>query len=116
MASGRLGAQKPAAATYKTLYKPSGVVAVCAVQACNQSTSDDNIRIAIAQSASSDPTPGSAEFVVYDGLIRAKGDQNFADKIGSPNFELNAAANDQIVVYSTNGNVSFVCTGDEGTV
>lgn len=116
MASGRLGAVKPGATTYTTLYKPSGVVAVCTVQACNQSTSDDSIRIAVAQSASTNPTPASTEFVVYDGLIKAKGDTGFADKISSPAFELNAASNDQIVVYSTSGNVSFVCTGDEGSV
>jgi hypothetical protein len=116
MASGRLGAVKPGATTYTTVYKPSGVVAVCTVQACNQSASDDTIRIAITQSASSNPTPASTDFVLYDALIKAKGDTTFADKISSPAFELNAANNDQIVVYSTNGNVSFVCTGDEGAV
>src|SRR3954468_8246259 len=116
MASGRLGALKPGAAAYKTLYKPSGVVAVCTLQMCNQGSSDDGVRVAIVQSASTDPTPASTEFILYDALIKAKGDTTFADKISSPAFELNAVNNDQIVVYSTNGNVSFVCTGDEGSV
>jgi hypothetical protein len=116
MASGRLGAVKPGAAAYKTLYKPSGVVAVVSVSLCNQATSDDNFRLAVVQSASSDPTPAAAEFVAYDALVKAKGDTTFADRAMFGPYELNAANNDQLVGYSTNGNVSFVVTGDEGAV
>jgi hypothetical protein len=115
MASGRLGAVKPAGAAYATLYKPaSGVVAVVSVSLCNQDTTDDNIRIAVAQSASSNPTPAATEFVAYGSLVKASADSTFADRAMFGPYELNGASNDQIVVYSINGDVSFVCTGDEG--
>lgn len=84
------------------------------VSLCNQAATDDNIRIAIAQSASADPSPASNEFVVYGSLVKASGDSTFADRAMFGPYELNSANNDQIVVYSINGNVSFVCTGDEG--
>jgi hypothetical protein len=116
MASGRLGALKPSAAAYKTLYKPSSAVAVCNVQYCNQAATDDNVRIAVVQSASTDPTPASTEFIMYGRLVKASGDASLADVGSTANIELNSANNDQIVVYSTSGNVSFVCTGDEGAV
>lgn len=117
MASGRLGAVKPSAAAYKTLYKPAaGVVAVVSVAFCNQAASADVVRIAVAQSASSDPTPASTEFVAYGSSVSASGDLSFGDRAMFGPYELNGNNNDQIVVYSTGGNVSFVCTGDEGTV
>lgn len=113
----RLGALKPAAATYKTLYQPSGTkMAVCTVQFCNQATTDDNIRIAVVQNASADPTPATTEFIAYDSLVKASGDTGFADRGESPQIRVYAGQNDQIVVRSTNGNVSFVCVGEEGTV
>jgi len=116
MASGRVGAVKPGAAAYKTLYKPSGVVAVVSVSLCNQAASDDNFRLAVVQSASTDPTPAVAEFVAYGSLIKTAGDTGFADRAMFGPFELNGANNDPLVGYSTGGNVSFVVTGDEGTV
>lgn len=112
--SGRLGAIKPAATTYKTLYKPSGAIAVVNVSFCNQAGTDDNIRIAVVQSSNADPTPASNEFVMYGSLVKASGDVGFADRGMAGPYELNNANNDQLVVYSTNGNISFVCTGDEG--
>lgn len=115
MASGRLGAIKPSATVYKTLYKPAGAIAVVSVSFCNQGGSNDNIRIAIVQSASTDPTPAVGEFVAYGALVKLSGDSGFGDRGMVGPFELNSANNDQIVVYSTGGNVSFVCTGDEGT-
>jgi hypothetical protein len=114
MASGRVGALKPAAATYKTLYKPTSGVGVCSVSLCNQAATDDNFRLAVVQSASADPTPASTEFVAYGSLIKASGDASFSDRAMFGPYELNSANNDQLVCYSTNGNVSFVCTGDEG--
>ncbi len=114
MASGRLGAVKSAATTYKTLYKPSGCVAVVSVSMCNQAAIDDAVRLAVVQSASTDPTPAVAEFVAYASLIKASGDQSFGDRAMFGPYELNSANNDQLVVYLTGGNVSFVATGDEG--
>jgi hypothetical protein len=117
MASGRLGALKPSAGTWKTLYKPSGVVAVVSVSICNQATSDDAFWIAVAQSASTDPTPSTTEYVAggsSGSLIKAVGDATFADRAMFGPYELNSANNDQIVVKSNGGNVSFVVTGDEG--
>ena len=114
MASGRLGALKPAATTYKTLYKPSGCVAVVSVSLANQSATDDNFRLAVVQSASTDPTPANTEFVAYGSLIKGSGDTGFADRAMFGPYELNSANNDQLVVYSVNGTTSFVCTGDEG--
>lgn len=116
MASGRVGALKPAATTYKTLYKPSGVVAVVSVSLCNQAAADDNFRLAVVQSAGTDPTPTSAEFVAYGSLIKAAGDTSLGDRAMFGPYELNSANDDQLVVYSTGGNVSFVATGDEGAV
>lgn len=116
MASGRLGALKPAAATAKTLYKPgASVVAVVSVSLCNQAATDDNFRVAIVQSASTDPAPATTEYAAFDALIKASGDASFSDRAMFGPYELNGANNDQIVVRSTNGNVSFVVTGDEGT-
>ena len=63
MASGRVGAVKPAAATYKTLYKPTSAIAVVSVSICNQASTDDNIRLSVTQSASTDPTPATNEFI-----------------------------------------------------
>ena len=118
MASGRLGAVKPSAATSKTLYKPSiGVTAVVNVTFCNQSTSADAIRIAIVQASGSDPVPAAAEIcVAYDSLVAAKGDNGLKDRGMFGPYELNGNNNDQIVVYSTGGNIAFGCTGDEGAV
>lgn len=115
MASGRLGAVKPSATTYTTLYKPgASVVAVVSFSICNQSATDDTFRVAVAQSASSNPTPAATEFAVYDSTIKGKGDASFGDRAMFGPYELNGANNDQIVVYSTNGTLSYVCTGDEG--
>jgi hypothetical protein len=117
MASGRLGALKPSAAAYKTLYKPAaGVVAVVSISFCNQSASADTVRIAVAQSASTDPTPATTEFVAYGSSVAASGDSGFGDRAMFGPYELNGNNNDQIVVYSVGGNISFVCTGDEGAV
>ena len=80
----------------------------------NQAGTDDNIRIAVVQSSNADPTPASNEFVMYGSLVKASGDVGFADRGMAGPYELNSANNDQLVVYSTNGNISFVCTGDEG--
>lgn len=116
MASGILGRLKPGAAAYKTLYKPSGVVAVVSVSVCNQATSNDTIRMGVVQSASTDPTPSVNEFVCFGSLVTASGDAGLADRAMFGPYELNSSTNDQIVVYSGHGDVSFVATGDEGTV
>lgn len=118
MASGRLGAVKPGAAAYKTLYKPAaGTVAVVSVAFCNQSTgTQENIRLAVAQNAAADPTPAAAEFVAYGSVVTVSGDTDLKDRGMFGPFELNGSNNDQLVGYSTGGNVSFVVTGDEGTV
>lgn len=116
MASGRLGAVKPAAATYKTVYKPSGVVAVVSVSLCNQTIADTNFRMAVTQNATIDQTPSTSDFVAYGSLIKASGDSGFADRAMFGPYELNSANGDQLVVYSTSGDVSFVVTGDEGAV
>ena len=114
MASGRLGAVKPAAATYKTLYKPTLAIAVVSVSICNQAATDENFRLSVTQSASTDPTPAAQEFVAYGALVKASGDSGFADRAMFGPYELNSANNDQLVCYSVGGNVSFVVTGDEG--
>lgn len=114
MASGRVGAVKPSAAAYKTLYKPTSAIAVVSVSFCNQAAADDNFRLAVVQSASADPTPAVAEFVAYGALVKASGDAGFGDRGMFGPYELNSANNDQLVGYSTGGNVSFVVTGDEG--
>lgn len=116
MASGRVGAVKPAAATYTTLYKPTSAVAVVSVSFCNQGAVDDTVRIAVTQSASSNPSPATTDFVAYGSLVKASGDPSLADRAMFGPYELNSASLDQIVVYSVGGNVSFVCTGDEGIV
>lgn len=123
MASGRLGALKPTAATWKTLYKPAaGVIAVVSVSFCDQATSDDLFRIAVMQNASADQIPASTELVAGSltagagALVKACGDAGYGDRGMCGPYELNGTNNDQIAVYSVNGNVSFVVTGDEGTV
>lgn len=117
MASGIVGSIKPAAAVYKTAYKPaSGVVAVVSVSLCCQASSNDSFRLGIVQSASTDPTPSVSEFVAYGSLIKASGDLNFADRAMFGPYELNGTNNNQIVVYSGHGDTSFVITGDEGSV
>lgn len=116
MASGRLGALKPSAASYKTLYKPAaGVVAVVAIHFCNQATSGDTMRVAVVQSGTSDPTPATTEFIAYGSAVAGSGDSAFGDRGMVGPIELNGSSNDQLVVYTVGGNVSFVCTGDEGS-
>jgi hypothetical protein len=68
----------------------------------------------VVQSASTDPVPATTEYVAFASLVKASADTTFADRAMFGPYELNGANNDQIVVKSTNGNVSFVCTGDEG--
>ncbi len=114
--TGRLGSQAPGATSYKTLYKPgTGLVAAGLVLfICNKGSADDTVRVAIAQSASADPTPSASEFILYDHTIKAKGDPNFADQIQITGIALANANNDQIVVYSTTGTTTaFNVTGIE---
>lgn len=77
MASGRLGALKPAATTYKTLYKPTSAIAHCSLLFCNQTDTSDTMRVAIVQSGSTDPTPSSAEFIAYGADVKAGGNISF---------------------------------------
>jgi len=117
MASGRLGALKPAAATPKTLYKPgAGVVAVVRVTFANQAASSDLVRIGILQNASLDQAIPTTDAIAWDRYIAAKGDLSMRDSGSFGMIELNGNNNDQLVVQSTSGNVSFVCFGDEGAV
>lgn len=113
MASGRLGAEKPAATTYTTLYKPTDAIAHCSILFCNQNDASDTMRIAIVQSGSTDPTPASEEFIAFNADVKAAGDEAFGDHGMVGPIELNSVNNDQIVVYSTGGNISFVCVGKE---
>lgn len=120
--SGRLATIKPAAATWKTLIQPVTNVVVCYVGLANQATTDDNFRIAVISNALADQTPNAQDLIAGSltvgagSLIKACGDSSFMDKQWVGPIELNPANNDQIVVYSVNGNVSFVATGDAGAV
>jgi hypothetical protein len=114
--TGRLGTVAPTAAAYKTLYKPgAGLVAGgIVIFICNKAAADDTIRVAIVQSASADPTPAASEFILYDHVIKAKGDPNYADQIQITGICLANVNNDQIVVYSTTGTTTaFNATGIE---
>lgn len=117
MASGRLGALKPAAATPKTLYKPAaGVVAVVRFTFANQATSSDLIRVGVLQNASLDQAIPTTDAIAWDRYVAAKNDPDLKDSGSFGIIELNGNSNDQLVVQSTGGNVSFTCFGDEGAV
>lgn len=121
-AAGRLATIKPAAATWKTLIQPVGNIVVCYVGICNQGATDDNFRVGVISNASADQASPAADLIAGSltagagSLVKACGDSSFMDKQWVGPIELNPANNDQIVVYSVNGNVSFVATGDAGAV
>lgn len=117
MASGILGAAKPAAATPTTLYKPSaGIVGVVRFTFANQSASSDTIRVGVMQTASTNPAITAANAIAWSRTVAAAADGDGKDCGSFGMIELNGSANDQLVVQSTGGNVSFTCFGDEGAV
>lgn len=112
VSGGRLGAIEGTTTTYKTLYKPaSGTLATVSVQVCNRFAGTRTIRIALAQSASTDPTPGDGEFLVYDTVIQAAGDASDRDKLLLSGLVLFGTNNDQIVVYTSGIDVDFKVFG-----
>lgn len=113
--TGRLGSITPGATTNKTLYKPgAGLVAAGLVlNICNRNSSDVSVRVAVVQNAATDPAPTNGEYVLYDRLIKAKGDASFADALQLTGLCLANANNDQIVVYASTTGVDFVVTGIE---
>ena len=114
---GALGGIEPQATTYRTLYKPaSGTLAVVTVTACNRNASSRTIRIAVAQNANTDPTPGDGTFKTYDRVLQAAGNENGMDVIQYTGVVLNGSNNDQVVVYASGVDVDFTCDGVTETV
>ena len=109
---GVLGGIEGTTTTYKSLYRPAaGVIATVTVSACNRSASTRTIRIAVAQSASADPTPGDGTFKIYDRTLQAAGNANGLDILQYTGIVLNGSNNDQVVVYTSGIDVDFTCDG-----
>lgn len=100
-----LGQSKPAATTLTALYTvPAGKQAtVSSVTCCNQSTSNDTLRISVAVAGAADATK---QYLFYDLPIPAN--DTFTLTIG-----ITLAATDILRCYSGSGNVSFNAFGIE---
>jgi len=114
MASGILGKIEPGASTYKTLYKPSSVTAAIAISIQSRNSSPGTIRVALVQNASSDPTPGDGEFIIYDLPIGSAGTPE--GHIDITGHVISSGNNGQVVVWSSIIDVDFLVTGIEEAV
>ena len=102
MASGRLGANDVAAATYTTVYTcPADTFAVVSINFLNRGNASCFVRLAVADAS----TPTAGEFMEYDTELTAK---SVLERTG-----LVLSAGQLLVVYSNAVNVSAVTFGIE---
>ena len=102
MASGRLGANDVAAATYTTVYTcPASTFAVVSINFLNRGNSSCFVRLAVADAS----TPTAGEFMEYDTELTAK---SVLERTG-----LVLSAGQLLVVYSNIANISAVTFGIE---
>ena len=102
MASGRLGANDVAAATYTTVYTcPADTFAVVSINFLNRGNASCFVRLAVADAA----TPTAGEFLEYDTELTAK---SVLERTG-----LVLSAGQLLVVYSNAVNISAVTFGIE---
>lgn len=102
MATGLLGQNALAAATYTTVYTvPADTFTVFSVNILNRGTTTATVRIALAAGA----TPTSAEFIEYDVSVGASG---VLERTG-----LMMNAGKRLVVYANTANVSVSAFGIE---
>lgn len=102
MANGTLGQADLSALTNTTVYTvPADTTATVSINVCNRSGGARGIRIAICASG----TPANSEYIEYGTYLTANGT---LERTG-----LVISANKQIVVYSTDDNVSVNVYGYE---
>ena len=102
MASGRLGANDVAAATYTTVYTcPASTFAVVSINFLNRGNGSCFVRLAVADAA----TPTAGEFMEYDTELTSK---SVLERTG-----LVLSAGQLLVVYSNAVNISAVAFGIE---
>ena len=102
MASGRLGANDVAAATYTTVYTcPASTFAVVSINFLNRGNASCFVRLAVADAS----TPTAGEFMEYDTELTAK---SVLERTG-----LVLSAGQLLVVYSNAVNISAVTFGIE---
>ena len=102
MASGRLGANDVAAATYTTVYTcPADTFAVVSINFLNRGNASCFVRLAVADAS----TPTAGEFMEYDTELTAK---SVLERTG-----LVLSAGQLLVVYSNIANISAVTFGIE---
>ena len=102
MASGRLGANDVAAATYTTVYTcPADTFAVVSINFLNRGNASCFVRLAVADAS----TPTAGEFMEYDTELTAK---SVLERTG-----LVLSAGQLLVVYSNAVNISAVTFGIE---
>jgi hypothetical protein len=102
MATGLLGQNALAAATYTVVYTvPADTFTVFSVNVLNRGTTTATVRIALAAAT----TPTSAEFIEYDVQVGASG---VLERTG-----LMMNAGKRLVVYANNANVSVSAFGIE---
>jgi hypothetical protein len=102
MATGLLGQAALAAATNTTLYTvPATTFTVLGISLCNRGTTTVSVRVALAAAG----TPTNAEYIEYDAQI---GPNGVLERTG---IMMNATK--QLVVYSSNANVSASAFGIE---
>ncbi len=102
MASGRLGANDVAAATYTTVYTcPASTFAVVSINFLNRGNASCFVRLAVADAS----TPTAGEFMEYDTELTAK---SVLERTG-----LVLSAGQLLVVYSNIANISAVTFGIE---
>lgn len=103
MATGILGLPQDLLASADTscYTVPPDTFTVLTVNVCNRNATPITVRIAVAASA----TPGNSEFIEFDSQIVANG---VLERTG-----IVAQAGKQIVVRTSNNNVSVVCYGIE---
>lgn len=99
---GRLGAIECTSGSWKTLYKPAaGTRAAGYVHFANRAAATRNIKIAVVQSASTDPTPADGETFLSTRQLAANPDNvSGKDVLDAGPIALNGDNNDQVVVHA----------------